>query len=76
MNLSISFTILRASQKYPEKPPQEFYEIMKELLHFRKDIKTIKDLSRYTKELDTKRVEKTLKEIDELRLRITEKYIK
>ena len=59
-----------------EKPPQEFYEIMKELLHFRKDIKMIKDLSRYTKELDTKRVEKTLKEIDELRLRITEKYIK
>ena len=37
---------------------------------------TIKDLSRYTKELDTRRVEKTLKGIDDLRLRITEKYIK
>lgn len=59
-----------------EKPPQEFYEIMKELLHFRKDIKTIKELSRFTKQLDTKRVEKTLDGIDELRLRIAEKYLK
>lgn len=59
-----------------EKPPQEFYEIIKELLQFRKDIKTIKELSRFTKELDTKRVEKTLNDIDELRLRIVEKYLK
>ena len=59
-----------------EKPPQEFYEIMKELLHFRKDIKTIKELSRFTKQLDTKRLEKTLDGIDELRLRIAEKYLK
>ena len=59
-----------------EKPPQEFYEIIKELLQFRKDIKTIKELNRFTKELDTKRVEKTLNDIDELRLRIVEKYLK
>ena len=59
-----------------EKPPQEFYEIIKELLQFRKDIKTIKELSRFTKELDTKRVEKALNEIDELKLRIVEKYLK
>lgn len=59
-----------------EKPPQEFYEIIKELLQFRKDIKTIKELSRFTKEFDTKRVEKTLNDIDELRLRIVEKYLK
>lgn len=59
-----------------EKPPQEFYEIIKELLQFRKDIKTIKELSRFTKELDTKRVEKTLNEIDEFKLRIVEKYLK
>ena len=59
-----------------EKPPQEFYEIMKELLHFRKDIKTIKELSRFTKQLDTKRVEKTLDGIEELRIRIAEKYLK
>ena len=59
-----------------EKPPQEFYEIIKELLQFRKDIKTIKELSRFTKQLDTKRVEKTLDGIDELRLRIAEKYLK
>ncbi len=59
-----------------EKPPQEFYETMKELLQFRKEIKTIKDLSKYTRELDTKRVDKTLKGIDELRMRIAEKYLK
>lgn len=59
-----------------EKPPQEFYEIMKELLLFRKDIKTIKELSRFTKQLDTKRIEKTLDGIDELRLKIAEKYLK
>ncbi len=59
-----------------EKPPQEFYEKMKELIQFRKEIKTIKDLSKYTRELDTKRVDKTLKGIDELRMRIVEKYLK
>lgn len=59
-----------------EKPPQEFYEIMKEFLQFRKEIKAIKDLSKYTRELDTKRVEKMLKSIDELRMRIAEKYLK
>ena len=59
-----------------EKPPQEFYETMKELLKFRKELKTIKDLTKYTKELDTKRVDKTLKGIDELRARISERYLK
>lgn len=59
-----------------EKPPQEFYEKMKELIQFRKEIKTIKDLSKYTRELDTKIVDKTLKGIDELRMRIVEKYLK
>ncbi len=59
-----------------EKPPQEFYETMKELIQFRKELKTIKDLTKYTRELDTKRVEKTLKGIDELRMRIAENYLK
>lgn len=59
-----------------EKPPHEFYETMKELLQLRKEIKSIKDLSRYTRELDTQKVDKTLKGIDELRIRITEKYLK
>mgnify|MGYP000009355502 FL=1 len=59
-----------------EKPPLEFYETMKELLQFRKEIKTIKDLTKYTREFDTKRVEKMLKGIDELRMRIVEKYLK
>lgn len=59
-----------------EKLPLEFYETMKELLQFRKEIKTIKDLTKYTREFDTKRVEKMLKGIDELRMRIVEKYLK
>ena len=59
-----------------EKPPYEFYEMMKELLQLRKEIKSIKDLSRYTRELDTKKVDKTLRGIDELRTRITESYLK
>ncbi|MEE0768417.1 MAG: hypothetical protein UIT70_00870 [Clostridia bacterium] len=59
-----------------EKPPLEFYETMKELVKLRKEIKTIKDLTKYTRELDTKRVEKMLKGIDELRMRIVEKYLK
>lgn len=59
-----------------EKPPLEFYETMKELVKLRKEIKTIKDLTKYTREFDTKRVEKMLKGIDELRMRIVEKYLK
>lgn len=59
-----------------EKPPHEFYETMKELLQLRKDIKSIKDLSRYTRDVDTEKVNKTLREIDELRMRIIEKYLK
>lgn len=59
-----------------EKPPEEFYETMKELLKFRKEIKSIKDLSRYTRELDTDKVNATLKGIDELRTVIVEKYLK
>lgn len=59
-----------------EKPPQEFYEMIKELLQFRKEIKTIKDLTKYTREVDTKRVHKTLKGLDELRTKIVEKYLK
>ena len=59
-----------------EKPPLEFYETMKELVKLRKEIKTIKDLTKYTRELDTKIVEKMLKGIDELRMRIVEKYLK
>ena len=59
-----------------EKPPQEFYETMKELIQFRKEMKTIKDLTKYTREIDTKRVDKMIRDIDELRMRITERYLK
>ena len=67
---------LKRGTTIKEKPPREFYETMKEFLKFRKEIKTIKDLSKYTRELDTKRVNRLLRDIDELRMRITEKYLK
>ncbi len=59
-----------------EKPTQEFYETMKEFLKLRKEIKSIKDLSRYTRVLDIKKIDIVLKNIDELRMRIIEKYLK
>ena len=59
-----------------EKPSQEFYEMTKELLQFRKEIKSIKELSRYSREVDIKNDDKILNGIDELRIRITEKYLK
>ena len=59
-----------------EKPSQEFYEMTKELLQFRKEIKSIKELSRYSRGVDIKKVDKILNGIDELRIRITEKYLK
>ncbi len=59
-----------------EKPPLEFYETMKEFLQFRKEIKIIKNLSKYTKELDTQKLNKLLKDIDELRIKILEQYLK
>lgn len=59
-----------------EKPPQEFYNMIQELVNYRKDIKKLKDLVRYTKELDQKKISKTLDGIDELRMKINEKYLK
>ena len=43
-----------------EKPSQEFYEMTKELLQFRKEIKSIKELSRYSREVDIKKVGKMI----------------
>lgn len=59
-----------------EKPPQEFYNMIQELVDYRKEIKKLKDLARYTKGLDQKRISETLDGIDELRMRINEKYLK
>lgn len=59
-----------------EKPPQEFYETMKQLLELRKELKYVRDKSRYIKDLDAKRVARTLDKIDELRMKITEKFLK
>lgn len=59
-----------------EKPPQEFYNMIQELVDYRKEIKKLKDLARYTKGLEQKRISETLDGIDELRMRINEKYLK
>lgn len=59
-----------------EKPPEDFYQSLKQLLELRKEIKIIRAEARYTRELDAKKVAITLDQIDELRMRIVEKYLK
>ena len=59
-----------------EKPTDDFYIALKQLLELRKEIKTIKEEARYTRQLDAKKVTKTLDQIDELRMKIIEKYLK
>ena len=59
-----------------EKPPQDFYVMIQELVDFRKEIKTLKDIKDFIGNVDMKRIDKTLNEIDELRFKINEKYLK
>lgn len=50
--------------------------MIQELVDFRKEIKTLKDIKDFIGNVDMKRIEKTLNEIDELRFKINEKYLK
>lgn len=59
-----------------EKPSEEFFKSLNELIEVRKELKKIRDVSKFTKELDTKKVENTLKKIDDLRMLIAETYLK
>ena len=62
-----------------EKPPQEFYDITKEIIQLRKELKSVKDdirHSRFTKQLDTNKIKKLIDNIEELRARVVEKYLK
>ena len=59
-----------------EKPPQEFYKNINELVSLKRELKKVRDLARFTQELDVNKLQKYLDEIDELRARITENYLK
>mgnify|MGYP000165705628 CR=1 FL=1 len=59
-----------------ERPPKEFYEELNKLISLRKEIKAIRDTSRYTRELDTGKVKKVLDNIDLLREQIVNKFLK
>lgn len=59
-----------------EKPTEDFYKKLNELIELRKELKKIRDLSKFTRELDTKKVENTLRKIDELRMLIAKTYLK
>lgn len=59
-----------------EKPEQEFYQLLNDLIKLRVELKKIRDTSRFTRELDTKKIQETLSKLDELRQRITETYLK
>ena len=59
-----------------EKPSEEFYKKLNELIELRKELKKIRDVSKFTKELDTKKVENILRKIDDFRMLIIETYLK
>lgn len=62
-----------------EKPPQEFYEITKEIIQLRKELKSVKDdirHSKFTKQLDINKIKKLIDNIEDLRARVVEQYLK
>lgn len=59
-----------------EKPQEEFYKTLNGLIELRKELKKIRDVSKFTKEIDVKKVENTLQKIDDLRMLIAETYLK
>ena len=62
-----------------EKPPQEFYDTTKEIIQLRKDLKLVRDdirHSKFTNRIDTSRIKKLIDNIEDLRARIIEKYLK
>lgn len=59
-----------------EKPEQEFYQSLNDLIKLRIELKRVRDTSKFTRELDTKKINEILNRVDELRVRITENYLK
>lgn len=59
-----------------EKPPEEFYKKLNELIDFKKELKKLRDSIRLTKQSDTEKIEKAIKKIEELRKNIIQSYLK
>ncbi|MBR0351507.1 MAG: hypothetical protein IJH76_06815 [Clostridia bacterium] len=58
-----------------EKPTEEFYKAMKELLELRKEIKNLRAEARHFRAYDTNKISRILNEIDKFRTLIIEKYL-
>lgn len=59
-----------------EKPPREFFDMLNELIKFKKEIKFFRDECKFHREINTEKVDKLLKNIEELRTKIIEAYLK
>ena len=59
-----------------EKPSDDFYKTMKELLELRKEIKNLRAEARHTRTFEANKISKVLNQIDEVRTLIIEKYLK
>ncbi|MBR3255525.1 MAG: hypothetical protein IKF97_04855 [Clostridia bacterium] len=58
-----------------EKPTEDFYKTMKELLELRKEIKNLRAEARHFRAYDTNKISRILNEIDKFRTLIIEKYL-
>ena len=59
-----------------EKPPEEFYKKLNELIDFKKEMKKLRDSIRLTKQCNTDKLDKLIEKIEKLRTAITENYLK
>ena len=59
-----------------EKPPEEFYKKLNELIDFKKEMKKLRDSIRLTKQCSTDKLDKLIEKIEKLRTEITENYLK
>ena len=59
-----------------EKPPEEFYKKLNELIDLKKEIKKLRDSIRLTKQCSTDKLDEVIEKIEKLRTAITENYLK
>ena len=55
-----------------EKPPEEFYKKLNELIDFKKEMKKLRDSIRLTKQCSTDKLDKLIEKIEKLRTEIIE----
>ena len=67
--------LIRGTQ-IKEKPSEEFYDYLNQLVELRKELKKVRDGTRYETEIDTKKLNKLIKEIEYLRKTILDMYLK